>query len=110
MKQMIRFTAILMLGVLMGCSSTKVAYNSKATLSPTDEAGVFDVVFVIRAGSFLWQQIASSLLGSQLRLFGSPLSNRSVITAQQDVWNLVASKLSRSCVLGELKQSVSAAE
>ena len=47
MKQMIQLAAVLMLGILMGCSSSKVEYRSRATLSPADETGQFDVAFVI---------------------------------------------------------------
>ena len=47
MKRVIQLTAVLTLGVLMGCSNSKVAYRSKATLSPAKEAGQYEVAFVI---------------------------------------------------------------
>jgi len=47
MKQVVSVIAVVVLGILTGCASSKVAYRSKATLTPAPEAGQFDVAFVI---------------------------------------------------------------
>lgn len=47
MKQSVIVVAILLIGMLAGCTSPKVAYRSKATLTPEPGAGHYDVVFTI---------------------------------------------------------------
>jgi hypothetical protein len=47
MKQTISLVAIVALGVLTGCTSSKMTYRSSATLTPAPDAGQFDVAFVI---------------------------------------------------------------
>ena len=47
MKQSVAVVAILSLSILAGCTSSKVAYRSKATLTPAPDAGQYDVAFVI---------------------------------------------------------------
>jgi len=47
MKLVAAITVVVTFGILTGCTSSKVAYRSKATLTPATEAGLFDVAFVI---------------------------------------------------------------
>lgn len=46
-RRRIPVIAVVVLGILAGCTSSKVAYHSKVTLTPTPDAGVYEVVFVI---------------------------------------------------------------
>jgi len=47
MKQTVSVIAIVALGVLAGCAGSRVAYRSKATLTPAEAAGQYDVSFLI---------------------------------------------------------------
>ena len=47
MKRVRSVIAVVMLGILAGCANSKVAYRSKATLTPVPNAAQYDVAFVI---------------------------------------------------------------
>ena len=47
MKQVVSAIAVVALCILAGCASSKVAYRSKATLSPAPDAGQYEIAFLI---------------------------------------------------------------
>ena len=46
-KHSVSVIAIVALSILAGCTSSKVAYRSKATLTPAATAGQYEVAFLI---------------------------------------------------------------
>ena len=47
MKQAVSIGVVAGLCILAGCTGSKVAYRSKATLAPAPDAGQYDVAFLI---------------------------------------------------------------